>query len=100
MGAAGAAGVAGAAGAAAIAHAIKASGAIVRVEPHDFVSLVSRQQSPLVVMKEAGTGLFSNKDYQYLTSYKGLVFHTKSGDPLQFTGGVELIIAKTIWVPA
>ena len=98
MGAAGAAGAAGGAGAAAIIQAIKASGAIVRVEPHDFTSIVSRQESPLIVMKEGGTGLFSAK-YQYITSYKGLAFHTKSADPLQFTGKPELIVAKSIWVP-
>lgn len=91
---------AGAVAAAAIAQAIKASGAIVRVEPHDFMSLVSRVESPLIVMTERGTGLFANRKYQYLTSYKGLAFYTKSPDPLQFTGTVELIVAKTIWIPA
>jgi hypothetical protein len=89
---------AGGAAAAAMIQAIKASGAIVRVEPHAFMSIVSRQESPLIVIKEGGTGLFSGK-YQYITSYKGLAFHTKSADPLQFTGSPELIVAKSIWVP-
>lgn len=98
MGAAGAGGAAAAAGQAAIANAIKASGAIVQVEPDGFMYIVSRVDTPLIVMKEGGTGFFSGKN-QYLTSYKGLVFHTKSAYPLQFTGQIELIVAKNIWIP-
>ena len=48
-----AAGAAGAgAAAAAIAQAIKASGAIVRVEPADFMTILSRSHEPLVVLAE------------------------------------------------
>jgi len=97
--AAGVAASSGAAAGAAIAQAIKASGAIVRVEPQDFMSLISRSESPLIVMTERGTGLFANKKYQYLTSYKGLAFYTKCLDPLQFTGTIEIVTAKTIWIP-
>ena len=91
---------AGAAAAAAIANAIKASGAIVRVEPDDFVSIACRVDTPLIVMKEGGTGFFSGKHHQYLTSYKGLIFHTKSVYPLRFSGPIELIVANRIWIPA
>ena len=98
MGAVGASGAASGAAAAAIIQAVKASGAIVRVEPHAFMSIVLRQESPLIVIKEGGSGLFSGK-YQYITSYKGLAFHTKSADPLQFTGNPELVVAKSIWIP-
>jgi len=38
----------GAGAAAAIARAIKASGAIVRLEPPDFLAIVSKSKSPLV----------------------------------------------------
>jgi len=86
--------------AAAIAQAIKASGAIVHVEPHDFMSIVSRSEAPLIVVTEPGSGLFGKKHYQYLTGYKGLIFYAKSRDPLQFTGNFELIVAKGIWIPA
>ena len=85
-----------AAAAAATAQAIKASGAIVRVEPNVFLLLLSKAVKPLVVMAEGG--LF-RKTYQYLTAYKGLIFFTKSPTPLQFSGDVELIAAKTIWIP-
>ncbi len=82
--------------AAAIAQAIKASGAIVRVEPDFFVSILSRAKEPLVVMAKGG---FVKRNYQYLTGYKGLVFFTKSPSPLLFPGGVELIVSKQIWIP-
>ena len=92
----GAGGSAAAARAAAIAKAIKASGAIVEVGPEDFLNLISRSERPLVVM--ASGGLFS-KDYRYLSSYKGLVFFTKSNSPLMLPGAAEVISAKKIWIP-
>jgi hypothetical protein len=81
---------------AATVQAVKASGAIVRVLPELFTSLVSKSKEPLVVTAQGG--LF-RKNHQYLTSYKGLFFYTKSPSPLQFSGNVEMIAAKTIWVP-
>ncbi len=86
----------GAAAGAAIAEAIKASGAIVRVEPHDFDALLARTEEPLVVCAEGG--LFST-NYQYLTAYKGLIFFTKSGTPLRLPQNAETIRAKRIWIP-
>ena len=86
----------GAAAAAAIARAIRASGAIVRVEPEDFMALLARTDAPLVVAAEGG---FLWKSYQYLTSYKGLAFFTKSSQPLLLPTGIELVQAGKIWVP-
>jgi ABC-type transport system substrate-binding protein len=91
------AGAGAAAAAAAIAQAIKASGAIVRVEPNDFLSILQRQQSPLVV--HATGGIFRT-NYQYLASYNGLAFYTKSADPLDLPAATELVLAKSIWIPA
>ena len=93
---AGAAGAGAVGAAAAIAQAIKASGAIVRVEPDDFNIIISRMKSPLVVMAQGGV---FTKNYQYLTSYRGLAFFTKSAKPLQLPGDMELISAKKIWIP-
>ncbi len=93
----GSGGAAAAARAAAIANAIKASGAIVQVEPDDFIMLLSKVERPLVVM---ATGGFMKKNYQYLTGYKGLILFTKSATPLMLPGGAELITAKKIWVPS
>ena len=92
-----AAGAAGAgAAAAAIAQAIKASGAIVRVEPADFMTILSRSHEPLVVLAETK---FIRTAYRYLTSYKGLIFYTKSPMPLELTSDIEVITAKNIWIP-
>lgn len=93
-------GIAGAAAAAAIANATKASGAIVRVKPDDFQKIMARMDAPLVV-RVAGSakGGFLSRRYQYLTSYKGLVFHTKSTSELRFEADVEMVLAKKIWIP-
>lgn len=82
--------------AAAIAQAIKASGTIVNMEPDDFVLLLERIEEPLIV---TATGGIFNTNYQYLTSYKGLAFFTKSPEKLPIPPQAELISAKTIWIP-
>lgn len=89
-------GAAAGAAAAAVAQAIKASGAIVRVEPEEFLKIVGRVESPLVVTAEGG--LFG-PNHQYLTSYKGLAFFAKSSDPLQLPSDAELVISRKIWIP-
>jgi hypothetical protein len=87
---------AGAAVAAAIAQAIKASGTIVRVEPQEFQLLLSRQAEPLVV--HAMGGIF-NRQYQYLMSYKGIAFFTKSPEALAMPRHAEVVVARAIWMP-
>ncbi len=82
--------------AAAIANAIKASGAIVRLEPQDFLLLIAKCKNPLLVVAQGG---LLKPNYQYLLPYKGLVFFTKSPSPLQLPSDVELITARKIWVP-
>ncbi len=86
-----------AAAAAAIANAIKASGAIVNVESGDFETILRRVEAPLVVC--ATGGVFSTQ-YYYLTSYKGLIFFTKTATPLSLPGRAEIINAKKIWIPS
>jgi hypothetical protein len=85
-----------AAAAAAIANAIKASGVLLRVEPEEFTKLMNRAKDPLIV---AATGGLFSKNYQYLMSYKGLTFFTKSSAPLPLPGGAELVTAGRIWIP-
>ena len=80
----------------AIARAAKASGVIVRVGGQDFLSIVERAESPLVVYSKGG---FLSRNYQYLTSYKGLAFYTKSGQPLPLPAKAELVNADRIWIP-
>ncbi len=85
-----------AAAAAAIANAIKASGTIVQVDPKDFMAILAKSKTPLVV--QAQGGVFTTK-YSYLTSYKGLAFYTKVSTPLNLPGDIELVAAKKIWMP-
>jgi hypothetical protein len=91
------AGAAGAAGAAAatVTQAIKASGVIACVEPDEFLGIIQRQPSLLVVHAVGG---FFSTNYRYLTSYKGLTFYTKTSFPLDLPPGIELVQAKAIWV--
>lgn len=92
---AGAAGAA-AGAAAAIAQATKASGVIVRVEPSEFMRIVSLNEEPLVV--HAPGGFFSSRQ-SYLTSYRGLAFFTKSDVPLSFDSHCQMVEAEKIWIP-
>jgi hypothetical protein len=85
-----------AAAAAAIANAVKASGAIVRVEPEDFVKVISRADKPLIVHALGG---ILTKHHRYISGYQGLVFYAESREPLEFTRAVELVAAKKIWIP-
>lgn len=82
--------------AAAIANAIKASGLVVKVEPVDFLAILDRSDEPLVVV---GQGGYFTKHAQYLTSYKGLGFFTKSESALILPRGAEIISAKSISFP-
>lgn len=85
-----------AAAAAAIAQAIKASGVLVRVEPQEFLKILRKASDPLVV---AATGGVFSKNYQYLMSYKGLAFYTKSPEPLSMPNTAEVVVAGRIWIP-
>jgi hypothetical protein len=87
----------GAAAAAAIAQAIKASGAIVRMDPENFLQIVHRADEAVVVM--ATSKIFGRTSYKYLTSYKGLAFYTKSPGQLPLGVRAELVYAKQIWIP-
>jgi hypothetical protein len=85
-----------AAAAAAIAQAIKASGVLVRLDPAEFLKILNRATDPLVIL---ATGGVFKKNYQYLFSYKGLAFYTKSAEPLQLPVTAEVVAAKGIWIP-
>jgi hypothetical protein len=87
----------GGAAAAAIANAIKASGSIVHVEPQTFAQILQKVEKPLIVYAQGG--LFSAK-HRYLTSYKGLTFFAKTSEQINLPRGVEVIVAKKIWMPS
>jgi len=80
---------------AAVVQAVKASGVIVRVTPEEFRKVLYLVENPLVVTASTG---FLGTSYQYLTSYKGLAFFTKSKEPIEL-GAAEVVAAEKIWVP-
>ena len=86
----------GASAAAAIAQAIKASGVLIKVDQDAFQTIISKSENPLIVMAEGG--VFS-KNFQYITSYKGLAFYTKTDEQFQLPNRTELIYAQKIWIP-
>jgi hypothetical protein len=90
-----AAGTSAAAAAAATSNAIKASGAIIQLEPEDFLAILAKNSDPIVV--QSPPGIFTK--HKYLTSYKGLFFYTKSRDPLIIPINIETINAKKIYIP-
>ena len=81
--------------AAAIAHAIKASGTLVRIEQDEFFKIRRKSQNPLVLTCPGGR--FSR--WEYLTSYKGFGFYTRSKMPLNLPSAIELVTVKSIWMP-
>ena len=87
---------AGAAAAAAIAQAIRASGAIVKMDADDFNKILAKAEKPLVVIARSG---WKKKNYNYLTSYRGLIFYTKTTTALMLPGDADTIAAQKIWIP-
>ena len=80
----------------AIANAIKAFGVVVTVTNKDFMTILDRTEKPLVVMSNKS---FWSPNYKYISSYKGLTFYTKSGEPLRLLGDVELVMSEKIRLP-
>ena len=85
-----------AAAAAALAEAVKASGAIIKMSADDFSKILSQVEKPLVVISRSG---WKKKNYNYLTSYKGLIFYTKTATALMLPGDADTIAAQKIWIP-
>ncbi|MDZ4724138.1 MAG: hypothetical protein SGI97_09585 [candidate division Zixibacteria bacterium] len=80
----------------AIANAIKAMGAIVKVEPAEFQKILNKVDMPVVIT--ATSWQFGTK-YKYMTSYKGFIFYTKTSAPMSLGGKIEVIAAQSIWSP-
>jgi hypothetical protein len=84
------------AAAAAIANAIKASGVIVHVDVEDFAQILRHVEKPLVIYSKGG---FLSTKHKYLTGYKGIAFYTRTSTQIDFSKSVELIVAKSMWMP-
>ena len=93
---AGAAAVGAAAAHQAKINATKASGAIVKMAPEEFMKIINKSEEPLVVFAKGG---FLNRKFRYLTSYRGLFFFTQASEPLALPGKAEIIAADKIWIP-
>jgi hypothetical protein len=82
--------------AAMIANAVKASGTVVRIEPEEFVKILKKVDSPLVIYAEGG---MISTNYQYMVSYKGFAFYCKADDPIELPKKAEVVVADKIWIP-
>ncbi|MGI9078173.1 MAG: hypothetical protein ACR2G6_12730 [Gemmatimonadaceae bacterium] len=80
----------------AVINANKASGVIVRVSAADFMAVLKRAESPVVVVARGG---MLKKHFRYLTSYKGLAFYTTSPAAIVLPRSVEAVQAEKIWIP-
>jgi hypothetical protein len=81
---------------AAAINAIRSFGVISTIGPEEFLTIVGRQEAPLVVT--ATGGVFA-AEYRYLVSYKGLTFFTKSPYPLHLPSDTEIIQAEKLYLP-
>ena len=79
-----------------IASFSELQGITTEVEPVDFLAILGRMDEPLVVV---GQGGYFRKHAQYLTSYKGFGFYTKSDNALILPSRTEVISAKSISFP-
>ena len=81
----------------AIANAVKASGAIIKLEPGEFSKILSKTTNPLLVVSPTG---FKKKKTRYLFCWKGFVFFCETKEQMILPTGTETILAKKIWVPS
>lgn len=77
-------------------NATKASGAIIKMNPDEFMKIINKTEEPLVVFAKGG---FLNRKFRYLTSYRGLFFFTSASEQLSLPSKAELIGADKIWIP-
>lgn len=75
---------------------LKMNGVFARITPEDFQNLMSRNEGLMIVASKAG--LFKNQ-YQYLTSYKGLIFYCKGSEKLSVPGKHESIYSESVTLP-
>jgi hypothetical protein len=78
-------------------QAIRASGAVVQVEPRVFLQLLAKCQSTLIIT--ACKNSYFSKKFQYETTYQGFVFYTESAQPIELPEHAEIVIADELWTP-
>jgi hypothetical protein len=78
----------------AAAQAKAVLGPKITISTPDFVKIVRKMESPVIIVNNPGSLGFS-RTWQYLTSYKGFLFHTLSKSELFFPN-CEVFEAKKI----
>jgi len=77
-------------------NAVKAFGVVVRIDAPEFLALLERSESPLVVVGHGGT---FRKHHRYLHAYKGFAFFTRSPMPLALPAHAEIVTVQSISIP-
>ncbi len=80
----------------AAARAVKASGAIIKLEAGEFSKILSRTIDPLIVISPCG---YKKRKTKYLLSWKGFVFYCESTEQMVLPKGSETVLADKIWIP-
>lgn len=80
----------------ALARAIKASGAIVKLESDEFCKILLRTTDPVIVVSPSG---FKKRKTRYLLSWKGFIFYCETKEKMVLPGSAETIMADKIWIP-
>ena len=76
-------------------EALKAMGPIIVLEPGDFLRILEKNPDGLVIHTPGGL-MSKNK---YITSYKGLIFFTKTKDHLELPANIEMMVSKKMSIP-
>jgi hypothetical protein len=75
---------------------LKMNGVFARISPEDFQNLMSRNEGLMIVASKAG--IFGNQ-FQYLTSYKGLIFYCRCGEKLSISSKHETLYSESVSIP-
>lgn len=81
--------------AAATAQRVQVGGVVVLIDASSFMKILSRLKNKDVMVIHGKTGILS-KTHVYLIPYQGIVFITKTKDPLPITPDIE---AKQLGLP-
>ncbi len=80
----------------AAARALKASGAIIKLESVEFKKILQKTTDPLIVISPSG---FKKRKTKYLLSWRGFVFYCETKEQMNLPGGAETVLADKIWIP-
>jgi len=80
----------------AAARAIKASGAVLKLDPTEFSRILAQTVDPLIVVSPCG---YKKRKVKYLVSWKGFVFYCESKEQMVPPKGAVTILADKVWIP-